>query len=57
MGEELSQDDDRLVTKADLQAEVNGLKYWMLSRMLTLFSIALVTIGLMIRYVPPAGSF
>ena len=55
LGEELSQDDNRLVTKADLQAEVNGLKYWMLSRMVTLFSVALVIIGFMIRYLPPAG--
>ena len=55
LGEELAQDDNRLVTRADLRAEVNGLKYWMLSRLVGLFGIALVIIALMIRYLPPAA--
>jgi hypothetical protein len=47
------------VTHADLRPEVNGLKYWMISRLVALFavsfSIALTIIGLMIRYLPPAA--
>jgi hypothetical protein len=57
--EELAQEDNRLVTRADLRAEVNGLKYWMLSRLIAMFavsfSIALTIIGFMIRYFPPAA--
>jgi len=59
LGEELSQDDNRLVTRADLRAEVNSLKYWMLSHLIAMFavafSVALTIIGCMIRYLPPAG--
>lgn len=59
LGEELSQNDNRLVTKAELHAEFDGLKCWMRSRLTPFFavafSIALTIIGFMIRYLSPAG--
>jgi hypothetical protein len=55
LGEELSRDDNQLVTRADLRAEVNGLKYWMLTRLIAMFGIALAIVGLMIRYLSPVA--
>ena len=52
LGEELAPEDNLLVTRADLLAEVNGLKC---SALVGRFSVALVIIGLMIRYLPPAA--
>jgi hypothetical protein len=62
LGEELSQDDNQLVTKSDLRAsvaelraELNDLKAWMLTRLIAMFGIALGIIALMIRSLSPAG--
>jgi hypothetical protein len=62
LGEELSQDDNQLVTKADLRAsvaelraELNDLKAWMLTRLIAMFGIALGIIALMIRFLSPAA--
>jgi hypothetical protein len=60
--EELSQDDNQLVTKAnlrasvaELRAELNDLKAWMLTRLIAMFGIALGIIALMIRFLSPAA--
>jgi hypothetical protein len=64
LGEELSQNDTQLATRADLlalvaelRAEMNDLKAWTLTRLIAMFGIALAIIGLMIRFLTPtAGS-
>jgi hypothetical protein len=62
LGEERSQDDNQLVTKTDLRAsvaelraELNDLKAWMLTRLIAMFGLALGIIALMIRFLSPAA--
>lgn len=62
LGEELSQDDNLLVTRADLRAsvaelraEMSNLKTWMLTRLMAMFGIALAIIALMIRFLSPGA--
>ena len=50
LGEELAQEDNRLVTKADLRAEVWRLKFFVLATILSTAAVQLAAISLMLRF-------